>query len=141
MQRRTFLKWSLKASTLTVLTVAGWGCSRNDKDADHPLRLPPLPYARDALEPYYKEECLKARQALSLPLILVGGMRRLRDMQGIIDDGIADAVSLCRPFINAPDMVRGFKQGTADSSECNSCNECIELMLEGRFQCALTLES
>jgi 2,4-dienoyl-CoA reductase-like NADH-dependent reductase (Old Yellow Enzyme family) len=91
----------------------------------------------DALEPYYKEECLKARQALSLPLILVGGMRRLHDMQGVIDDGIADAVSLCRPFINAPDIVRRFKQGATESSECNSCNECIELMLEGRFQCAL----
>lgn len=91
----------------------------------------------NVLEPYYKEECLKARQALSLPLILVGGMRKLRDMQDIIDDGIADAVSLCRPFINAPDMVRRFKEGTADSSECNSCNECIERMLEGRFQCVL----
>ena len=92
----------------------------------------------DALEPYYKEECLKARQALSLPLILVGGMRKLRDMQGVIDDGIADAISLCRPFINAPDIVRRFKGGAADSSECNSCNECIELMLGGRFQCVLT---
>jgi 2,4-dienoyl-CoA reductase-like NADH-dependent reductase (Old Yellow Enzyme family) len=92
----------------------------------------------NALEPYYKEECSKARQALSLPLILVGGMRKLRDMQSVLDDGLADAVSLCRPFINAPDMVRRFKQGTADSSKCNSCNECIERMLEGRIQCALT---
>lgn len=92
----------------------------------------------NALEPYYKEECLKARKALSLPLILVGGMRKLCDMQGVIDDGIADAVSLCRPFINSPDMVRRFKQGTAESSECNSCNECIELMLERRIQCVLT---
>jgi 2,4-dienoyl-CoA reductase-like NADH-dependent reductase (Old Yellow Enzyme family) len=92
----------------------------------------------DALEPYYREECLKARQALSLPLILVGGMRKLRDMHGVIDDGLADAVSLCRPFINAPDIVRRFKAGTADSSECNSCNGCIERMLEGRFQCVLT---
>ena len=91
----------------------------------------------NALKPYYKEECSKARQALSLPLILVGGMRKLRDMKDVIDSDLADAVSLCRPFINAPDMVRRFKQGTADSSECNSCNECIELMLEGRFQCAL----
>jgi len=91
----------------------------------------------NALEPYYREECSIARQALSLPLILVGGMRRLSDMQDVIDDGLADAVSLCRPFINAPDMVRRFKQGTADSSECNSCNECIERMLEGRFQCVL----
>ncbi|MBN1832424.1 MAG: NADH:flavin oxidoreductase [Deltaproteobacteria bacterium] len=92
----------------------------------------------NALEPYYKEECLRARQALSLPLILVGGMRRLRDMRGIIDDGFADAVSLCRPFINAPDIVRRFKEGTAEFSECTSCNECIERMLEGRFQCTLT---
>jgi 2,4-dienoyl-CoA reductase-like NADH-dependent reductase (Old Yellow Enzyme family) len=92
----------------------------------------------NALEPYYKEECQKARQALSLPLILVGGMRKLGDMESVIDEDIADAVSLCRPFINAPELVRRFKQGTIDSSECNSCNECIELMLEGRFQCVLS---
>jgi len=59
MQRRTFLEWSLKAGALTVLTVAGWGCSRNDKDVDHPLRLPSLPYEQDALEPYLSEETLR----------------------------------------------------------------------------------
>jgi 2,4-dienoyl-CoA reductase-like NADH-dependent reductase (Old Yellow Enzyme family) len=92
----------------------------------------------DALEPYYREDCLKARQALSLPLMLVGGMRSLRDMQSVIDDGIADAVSLCRPFIESPDIVNKFKKGVVDESECNSCNGCIERMLEGRFQCVLS---
>ena len=59
MQRRTFLKWSLQASTLTMLTMTGWGCSRDGHDTDRPIRLPPLPYALEALEPYLSAETLR----------------------------------------------------------------------------------
>lgn len=45
---------------------------------------------RDATSPYYLEDCRQARQALSVPLGLVGGMRALRDMQAVLDDGVAD---------------------------------------------------
>lgn len=92
----------------------------------------------DAQRPYYTEECRGVRKAVSLPLLLVGGMRRFRDMKAVLDEGMADAISLCRPFINDPHIVRKLKEGQVDSSECNSCNECIELMLEGRFGCVLS---
>ena len=59
MQRRTFLKWSLQASTLTMLSMTGWGCSRDGHDTDRPIRLPPLPYALEALEPYLSAETLR----------------------------------------------------------------------------------
>jgi Fe-Mn family superoxide dismutase len=58
MQRRTFLKWSLQAGALSLLAMTGWGCSRNDQDSDQPIRLPPLPYRLDALEPYLSAETL-----------------------------------------------------------------------------------
>lgn len=59
MQRRTFLKWSLGAGALTILSAAGWGCSRSGQEADQPLRLAPLPYGTDALEPYLSAETLR----------------------------------------------------------------------------------
>jgi 2,4-dienoyl-CoA reductase-like NADH-dependent reductase (Old Yellow Enzyme family) len=92
---------------------------------------------KDATHPYYIEECLQARSSLKKPLALVGGMRELRDMQAVLDEGIADAVSLCRPFIQDSHIVSKFRTGEAVGSPCNSCNECCERMIEGRFGCVL----
>jgi 2,4-dienoyl-CoA reductase-like NADH-dependent reductase (Old Yellow Enzyme family) len=92
---------------------------------------------RDATRPYYLEECKQARKALSLPLILVGGMRDLKDMQTVLDDGIADAVSFCRPFIQDPSIISKFKKGETTRSACTSCNECLEEMIHGNIHCVL----
>jgi 2,4-dienoyl-CoA reductase-like NADH-dependent reductase (Old Yellow Enzyme family) len=78
----------------------------------------------DAVSPYYLDECQQARKALKLPLILVGGMRKLADMEHVVKGGIADAVSMCRPFIMDPYIVKKFREGTANSSGCTSCNGC-----------------
>ncbi|HTY63784.1 MAG TPA: NADH:flavin oxidoreductase [Acidobacteriota bacterium] len=91
---------------------------------------------RDAVHPYYLEECRDAHAVLSKPLILVGGMRSLRDMQAVLSDGVADAVSFCRPFIRDPHIVAKFRRGETDASPCISCNGCGERMIEGRFGCA-----
>ena len=93
---------------------------------------------RDAVAPYYLEECRQARRKLTVPLILVGGMRKLKDMQGVLDDGIADAVSMCRPFIMNPSLVRDLRAGTSDTVGCTSCNDCMGTMREGQLRCVRT---
>ena len=91
-----------------------------------------------ATSPYYAQECRQARRVLSLPLILVGGMRTLRDMKAILDDGMADAVSMCRPFIMDPHIVRAFRESLTNESRCTSCNECLEDMAQGNpLRCLL----
>lgn len=90
---------------------------------------------QDALHPYYEEECRQAREALGKPLILVGGMRELMDMQRIVDGGTADAVSMCRPFIMDQHIVRKFRQGSAVKSGCTSCNACIKEMQSRNIHC------
>jgi 2,4-dienoyl-CoA reductase-like NADH-dependent reductase (Old Yellow Enzyme family) len=92
---------------------------------------------KEAVRPYYLEECREARRILTKPLILVGGMRQAGDMQAVLDEGAADAVSLCRPFIQDPRLVVRLRNRHADGSICNSCNACCERMIEGRFGCAL----
>ncbi len=92
---------------------------------------------RDAVNPYYLEECRQARNSLSLPVILVGGMRSLKDMQQVIDNGVADAVSMCRPFIMNPHLVRDLRHGMSSGSECTSCNACMATMREGRLRCVV----
>jgi 2,4-dienoyl-CoA reductase-like NADH-dependent reductase (Old Yellow Enzyme family) len=92
---------------------------------------------KDALHPYYVDECRQARRELTKPLILVGGMRQLQDMQAVLDENVADAVSLCRPFIQDPHLVVKFRKGEIKESICNSCNECGQRMIQGRFGCIL----
>ena len=91
----------------------------------------------DATRPYYLEECRQVKQALSVPVILVGGIREVRDVQAIIDDGIADAVSMCRPFIMDPYLIKNIHEGVSEGSKCTSCNECMKEMRQGKLRCVL----
>lgn len=91
----------------------------------------------DATTPYYLEECRQVKQALSVPVILVGGLREVNDMQSVLDNGIADAVSMCRPFIMDPYLVKNIREGASLGSKCTSCNECITEMRQGKLRCAL----
>jgi 2,4-dienoyl-CoA reductase-like NADH-dependent reductase (Old Yellow Enzyme family) len=91
---------------------------------------------RDAVGPCYEAECREARGTLSLPLMLVGGLRRVEDMQRIVGDGVADAVSMCRPFIMEPQIVRRVRD-SARASGCTSCNACLGQMAQGKLGCTL----
>jgi 2,4-dienoyl-CoA reductase-like NADH-dependent reductase (Old Yellow Enzyme family) len=92
---------------------------------------------QNALNPYYEEECRLATRVLDKPLVLVGGMRRLVDMEKIVEEGTATAVSLCRPFIMDQHIVRKFRQGTIQGSNCTSCNGCIVEMRQQNIHCVL----
>jgi 2,4-dienoyl-CoA reductase-like NADH-dependent reductase (Old Yellow Enzyme family) len=92
---------------------------------------------RGMTRPYYIEECREGRRVLALPLILVGGMRTAQDMKTTLDGGVADAISMCRPFIMDPHIVSKFREGLNDKSKCTSCNGCLEQVDQGRFSCIL----
>ena len=79
----------------------------------------------EVTSPYYLDECRQVKQALNIPVMLVGGMRRINDMKAVIEDGIADAISMCRPFIMDPYLVKKIRQGSIENSGCTSCNGCI----------------
>ena len=89
----------------------------------------------DAVRPYYLEECRELKAAIRKPVILVGGMRQLMDIQQVVDKGTADAVSMCRPFIMDQHIVKKFRLGLTDRSECTSCNRCIDEMHKQNIHC------
>jgi 2,4-dienoyl-CoA reductase-like NADH-dependent reductase (Old Yellow Enzyme family) len=93
---------------------------------------------QNAVDPYYLDDCRAARKALSMPLIVVGGMRKLADMKAVVENNTADGISMCRPFIMDPHIVSKFIKGQADESGCTSCNGCIEHMHSGKIHCILT---
>jgi 2,4-dienoyl-CoA reductase-like NADH-dependent reductase (Old Yellow Enzyme family) len=99
-----------------------------EEEPFHHIRL-------DARNPYYLEECREARKAIAKPLILVGGMRELVDIHRIVEGGLADAVSMCRPFIMDQHIVQKFSLGAVVRSDCTSCNRCIQEMQNRNLHC------
>lgn len=63
------------------------------------------------------------KKSVSLPIIVVGGIHKLSDMQNIISSGKADFVSMCRPFICEGDLTKKLKNGQAEA-KCIMCNYC-----------------
>jgi len=60
-----------------------------------------------------------------VPLMLVGGVSRLTQMEKLVEGKSADLISMCRPFIREPLLVKRFREGTADEASCISCNKCF----------------
>jgi 2,4-dienoyl-CoA reductase-like NADH-dependent reductase (Old Yellow Enzyme family) len=46
-------------------------------------------------------------------------------MEEIVEGGEADLISMSRPLIREPLLVKRFREGTADSASCISCNKCF----------------
>jgi len=58
-------------------------------------------------------------------MFVVGGNRRVEQMEKLIEDGDADAISMCRPFIREPYLVKRIKEGKTKKAACISCNKCV----------------
>jgi len=63
-----------------------------------------------------------------IPLLLVGGMRRVSEMEKILSDRDADFISMSRPFIRDPYTVKKIADGKIDRVACVNCNKCLAAM-------------
>lgn len=66
-----------------------------------------------------------------VPIILLGGVRRLSDMERVLSEGKADFISMSRPFIREPFLARRLRTGKAEESTCISCNRCFAAIFNG----------
>jgi len=91
-------------------------------------------------EAYFREEAQKLREAVNLPLILVGGNRSFEVSDLLVADGTADYISMSRPFIREPGLIRRWQEGDLRKAECISDNLCFAPALEGRGVYCVTRE-
>ena len=63
------------------------------------------------------------KQNVSIPIIAVGGIHKLSDIENIISEDKVDFVSMCRPFICEPNLVNKFQNGQS-KAKCIMCNYC-----------------
>lgn len=70
------------------------------------------------------------------PMALVYGFRRLETMQMALDRGLTDVVSMSRPFIREPDLVRKLKEGQKEVS-CIRCDACDANFGKAMMRCLI----
>ena len=88
-------------------------------------------------EVYYLEAAAKFKKRVSVPLMLVGGIRSYAVAESIVEEGIADYVSLSRPLIREPDLVNRWKSGDTGKAKCLSDNLCYEPAIAGEGLCCV----
>jgi 2,4-dienoyl-CoA reductase-like NADH-dependent reductase (Old Yellow Enzyme family) len=84
-------------------------------------------------EAYMLESAKVIRDSVSIPLCLVGGMRSRAVIENIIESGVVDSISICRPFIREPDFVKRLKNGEKTRADCISCWGCINTDKNGKY--------
>ncbi len=57
-------------------------------------------------EVYYRVAARLYKQQVSIPLMLVGGIRSYEVADDLVRHGFADFISLCRPLIREPHLVK-----------------------------------
>jgi len=93
----------------------------------------PIPQAtKDDSEPTpFRKRAAAAKQAVSVPIGAVAGIRSLETAQDIVDSGDADMVAMCRPFIREPQLIARWRRGDTKRATCISCNRCMPIVSRG----------
>ena len=91
-------------------------------------------------EVYFRKEARAFKEKIDVPLILVGGIRSFSTAESLLDENIADYISMCRPFIREPDLINRWKSGDHRKAVCISCNNCVEQAKNGNGIVCVPLE-
>lgn len=82
-------------------------------------------------EAYFREEAVRFKKEVPLPLILVGGIRSRETAQDLLDSGAADYISMSRPFIYEPGLIHRWQSADPGAALCKSDNLCLKSGRQG----------
>lgn len=86
----------------------------------------------DDQEAYYREAARRYKQSLRAPLMLVGGIRSYGVAERLVNEGLADYISMSRPLIREPELINRWKSGDIGKATCISDNLCFKPAIEGQ---------
>lgn len=84
---------------------------------------------------YNLDAAIQIKKTVNIPVIVVGGINNMDDINYIIKRSNIDFVSMSRPFIIEPDIVSKFNKGTQTKSKCIMCNYCLIIAEEKPLKC------
>ena len=107
-------EWMIEAGIDAIEVSAGVGGSA-------------IPIARpgDPEIAVFRDRAAALKKAVNIPVILVGGIRSPEAAQDIVNSGDADMISMCRPFIREPGLIKRWESGDTSPAKCISCGLCI----------------
>ncbi len=84
----------------------------------------------DFHEAYFWDKAMRFREALGMPLMLLGGINRLDTMERAMAAGF-DFVAMGRAVLREPDLVNRLAAGRATAGACIHCNRCMPTIYTG----------
>ncbi len=81
-------------------------------------------------EAYLREKALAFREALSMPLIMLGGINDKATMDRAMLEGF-EFVAMGRALLREPDLVNRMQAGEATRGKCIHCNQCMPTIYSG----------
>jgi len=78
-------------------------------------------------ESYFKLYAEELARDINVPVVLVGGNRRVAPLTEILNQTSIEYIALCRPLIRESDLVNRWQAGELSSAKCVSCNKCFRL--------------
>jgi len=91
-------------------------------------------------EAYFRDAGKAFKEALDIPIILVGGNRSFRMAERLVKEEYADYISMSRPFIREPHLIKRWAAGDLRKAECVSDNQCFSPGMKGKGVYCVTAE-
>ena len=77
-------------------------------------------------EAYFRDPAKAFKENLDVPIILVGGIRSFSLAERLVNEKVADYISMSRPLIREPDLINRWRSGDLRKAECVSDNQCFK---------------
>jgi 2,4-dienoyl-CoA reductase (NADPH2) len=92
--------------------------------------------SRGGVEGMNLAEARAVKQAVSIPVVCTGGFQTASVIEEAIETGACDGVTIARPLIANPDLVRWFEGGhDRPPQPCTYCNRCLFEFVENPLGC------
>jgi 2,4-dienoyl-CoA reductase-like NADH-dependent reductase (Old Yellow Enzyme family) len=88
--------------------------------------MPDIPFE----EAYFKSMAAKFRDALELPIILLGGINKRATIEQALNDGFS-FVQMGRALLREPDLLLKMQDGRQSDGICIHCNRCVPSIYSG----------
>jgi len=82
-------------------------------------------------EAYLADFAQSIKESVKVPVMVVGGIRSMPVIDELLKDKRADYISISRPFIREPHLIKRWKAGATAQAKCISCNRCFETGMQG----------
>jgi len=121
---------------LDALEISGGGVGQQQELRERARSSDP-----DLAEASFAGHAVGIREATRpAPMALVNGIRTRRCMEAIIEKGLADLVSMSRPFIREPDLVERLRAGQ-EAATCTTCDVCSSREVFGKMMLRCHLDA